>query len=162
MCFSTILPRLLLCAAPPLVLAAFPLLSPAQISPLSATAKPVAAERGSSATALVEVQLLEGYHVNSHTPSDEYLIPLALTWDAAPFEVEQIVYPEPRMESYAFSGKPLSVFTGDFEIRTRLRIPADAAPGSRTLTGKLRYQAFTHNLCLPPKTLDVRLPVQIQ
>jgi len=137
-------------------------LSSAQTNPLSATTKPLAAERGASATALIEVDLLDGYHVNSHTPSDEYLIPLNLSWDAAPFEVEQVVYPEPRMESYAFSGKPLSVYTGDFEIRTRLRIPADAATGSRTLTGRLRYQACTHNLCLPPKTLDVKLPVRIQ
>lgn len=139
-----------------------PLLSSAQTNPLSVTAKPLAAKRGASATVSVSVELLLGYHVNSHTPSDEYLIPLSLTWEAAPFEVEQVVYPEPRMESYAFSGKPLSVYTGDFEIRTRLRIPADAAPGRRTLTGKLRYQACTHNLCLPPKTLDVKLPVHIQ
>lgn len=118
--------------------------------------------RGSTAEARVRVQLRNGYHVNSNTPADEYLIPLKLTWTSAPFEAAETVYPKPKMEKYSFSAKPLSVFAGDFDILTRLKAPAGAPPGPGVLLGKLRFQACNDNSCLPPKTVEVRLPYQIQ
>ncbi|MBI4876720.1 MAG: hypothetical protein HY822_18955 [Acidobacteria bacterium] len=121
-----------------------------------------AGKRGAEMEARVTVQLRNGYHVNSNAPSEDYLIPLRLTWTAAPFEVISVSFPTPQMEKYSFSSKPLSVFSGDFEIVTRLKTPATAPPGPGVLLGKLRYQACNDNSCLPPKTLEVRLPYQIQ
>ena len=67
----------------------------------------------------------------------------------------------PILEKYRFSQKPLSVFTGDFQIITKFKVAANAAAGPATLTGKLRYQACNDSMCLPPKTLDVSLQVEI-
>ena len=47
------------------------------------------------------------------------------------------------------------------EIVTKFTVPASAHPGPAVLTGKLRYQACTDRLCLPPKTVDVSLPVTV-
>ncbi len=118
--------------------------------------------RNSIAAVRLSVRLGSGYHVNSSTPADEYLIPLKLTWNPSPLEVQQIVYPPPKMERYSFSPKPLSVYTGDFEILTRFRALATARVGTSVVTGKLRYQACTNSACLPPRTIDVKLPVEIQ
>lgn len=120
------------------------------------------AKRGGAMEARVTVQLRNGYHVNSNTPTEDYLIPLRLTWAAAPFEVAETVFPKPKMEKYSFSPKPLSVFTGDFDILTRLKVPAAAPAGPGVLVGKLRYQACNDNSCLAPKTIEVRLPYQVQ
>lgn len=103
-----------------------------------------------------------GYHVNSNTPAEAYLIPLRLTWDAQPLQAEAVTFPRPVMEKYAFSEKPLSVFTSDFAIETRFLAPASAQPGLAMALGKLRYQACTDKLCLPPKTIEVRLPIEIR
>ncbi|MBL8233148.1 MAG: hypothetical protein JNL98_31910 [Bryobacterales bacterium] len=119
------------------------------------------AKKNTTVTAKVAVQLRSGFHVNSNTPSDEYLIPLRLTWTAAPLELQGVTYPAPKMEKYEFSEKPLSVFTGDFELATKFKVPAKAAPGMQVISGKLRYQACNHKECLPPKTLEVKLPVDI-
>lgn len=107
------------------------------------------------------MRLRNGYHVNSNTPADEYLIPLRLTWNAAPLQVAEVVFPKPQLEKHAFSTKPLSVFSGDFDIVTKFRAPANAPLGMATLTGKLRYQACNDTMCLPPKTVEVELPVDI-
>lgn len=112
--------------------------------------------------ARLQVQLRPGYHVNSHTPSEDYLIPLRLNWEAAPLEAAETAYPKPRLEKYEFSEKPISVFSGEFEIVSRFRVPATAPQGPNLIVGKLRYQACTERMCLPPKTLEVRLPVSIQ
>jgi hypothetical protein len=121
----------------------------------------VTAKAGATVDSALPLQLRPGYHVNSNTPSDEYLIPLRLTWEPATLAASGFGFPKPQMEKYSFSEKPLSVFTGDFEIVTHFKAAAGAAPGPSTLTGKLRYQACNSTMCLPPKTLEVSVPVEI-
>jgi hypothetical protein len=121
----------------------------------------VAVKAGSEADSALPLQLRSGYHVNSSTPSDEYLIPLRLTWNAGPLEAAGFSFPKPQMEKYSFSDKPLSVYTGDFEIVTHFKAAAGAVPGPSALTGKLRYQACNQTMCLPPKTLDVSLAFEV-
>ncbi|MBZ5593498.1 MAG: protein-disulfide reductase DsbD N-terminal domain-containing protein [Acidobacteriia bacterium] len=123
----------------------------------------VAGKRGAELTAKLAVSLGEGYHVNSNTPHEAYLIPLKLTWTAAPLDVASITYPKPHDEKYQFSpDEPLSVFTGNFEIATKFKVPADATSGPAILTGKLRYQACNNTMCFPPKTVEVKQAVEIR
>jgi hypothetical protein len=124
-------------------------------------AKKVTAKPGATVDSALPLQLRSGYHVNSSTPSDEYLIPLRLTWGAGPLEAAGFTFPKAQMEKYSFSEKPLSVYAGDFEIVTHFKVAAGAPPGPSTLTGKLRYQACNSTMCLPPKTLEVSLAVEI-
>ena len=110
----------------------------------------------------IPVLLKPGYHVNSNTPSEAYLIPLRLTWEPGPLQAVEVVFPKPHMEKYEFSPNPLSVFTGDFELVTKFKVPTDAPNGPGMALGKLRYQACNHNSCLPPKTVEIKLPVIVQ
>ena len=122
----------------------------------------LAAKRGASAQARFKVMLRPGFHVNSNTPSEDYLIPLKLTWTPGPLESAATAYPKPQMEKYEFSPKPISVFTGNFELSTTFKVPANAPVGPGMMAGKLRYQACNDKSCFPPKTVEVKLPVQIQ
>jgi thiol:disulfide interchange protein DsbD len=119
------------------------------------------AKAGGMAEAKLKVELRNGYHCNSNTPSDDYLIPLKLTWTPGTLDVGEVAYPKPQMEKYSFSEKPLSVYTGNFEIVTHFKVPATAMPGDTVIAAKLRYQACTERMCLPPKTIDVSLPVNV-
>jgi hypothetical protein len=119
-------------------------------------------KRGGTADAKISVKLQPGYHVNSNTPSENYLIPLRLTWAAGPLESVAVTFPKPTMEKYEFSEKPLSVFTGNFDVATRFKAAPGAAVGPAYVSGKLRYQACNDKACFPPKTLDIKLPVSVQ
>ena len=119
------------------------------------------AKAGSTAQAKLSVHIQPGYHANSNTPSDEYLIPMRLTWTSTPLESPEVVYPKPDMEKYSFSDKPLSVYTGEFQLVTKFKVPVTAAPGQVVLAGKLRYQACNDRMCLAPKTVEVSLPVEV-
>lgn len=104
-----------------------------------------------------------GYHTNSDKPSEDYLIPLRLTWDPqAPLQVIEILYPKPKLEKFEFTDKPISVLDGEFEIVTRFRRAPNAMPGPAFLAGKLRYQACNDRMCFPPKTLEIKVPLLIQ
>jgi len=136
-----------------------------QINTNLASASPVAPvtiKRGALAKAAVHVRLMPGYHMNSNKPMDEYLIPLRLTWTAPPLEVIRTDYPEGKLEKYAFSEKPLSVITGDFDLVTEFRAPAAAPVGSQVMMGKLRYQACDSRACYPPRTIELKLTVDVQ
>ena len=120
------------------------------------------AKKGQSLTATVHAQLRPGYHCNSNTPSDAYLIPLKLIWNADPLQVGKVTYPKPQLEKYSFSEKPISVFSGDFDITTEFSVPAKSPNGPAIISGKLRYQACNNTMCFPPKTIEVPLSVEIQ
>jgi len=121
------------------------------------------AKRGTSAEAKIEVSIQPNFHVNSNTPSDQYMIPLKLTWaPGGALEPGEVIYPKPRMEKYEFSDKPLSVYTGDFDLMAKFKVPAGAPQGPGIMLGKLRYQACNNNSCFPPKTAEVRLSYSIQ
>jgi thioredoxin:protein disulfide reductase len=122
---------------------------------------PVPAKAGTTLEFKLPLQLREGYHVNTNTPPDPYLIPLRLTWDAGPITSAEVVYPKPEMHKVEFFAGPLPVFSGRFELLTRFKIPAAVPPGLVNVSGKLRYQACNDRMCLPPKTIDVTLPVSV-
>jgi Disulphide bond corrector protein DsbC len=123
---------------------------------------PLTIQRGATGEVKVKAQLQPGFHVNSNTPSEDYLIPLKLTWAKEPLQSEQVVYPKPQSEKYDFSPTPLSVFSGNFEIVTRFKAPADARNGPAIMNGKLRYQACNNKECLPPRTIDIPVTLDIQ
>jgi hypothetical protein len=122
---------------------------------------PVQAKIGATLDAKLPLQLRAGYHVQSNTPTDKYLIPLKLTWNPGPLQPATVVYPKPLMEKYSFSPQPQSVFSGNFELTTKFKVPGGAIAGPTAMTGKLRYQACNDTMCLPPKTMDVNLQVDI-
>ncbi|HWB84331.1 MAG TPA: protein-disulfide reductase DsbD domain-containing protein [Bryobacteraceae bacterium] len=123
----------------------------------------VTGKRDAAIDARIPLAVLPGYHVNSNTPSEEYLIPLKLTWiSEGALSGGEVTYPKPTLEKYEFAGEALSVFTGRFELVAHFKVASKAAAGPGVAVGKLRYQACSDRACYPPKTIDVSVPYQIQ
>ena len=116
--------------------------------------------RGKEFQAAVVVDIARGFHMNSHKPTDEYLIPTTLTPQLpAGFELKDTVYPNGRLEKFSFSpNKPLDVYTGSVTLKLRLAADAKAPLGTATIPVTLRYQACNDAACLPP----VKVPVSIE
>jgi hypothetical protein len=105
----------------------------------------------------VVVDILRGYHMNSHKPTDPYLIPTTLTAQLpAGIELAETIYPPGKLEKFVFSpDKPLDVYTGSVTLRLRLIAKSGAASGATAIPMMLRYQACNDAACLPP----VKVPV---
>ncbi len=117
---------------------------------------------GESLSLAVRVTLDRQFHVNSHVPSQEYLIPTRLESEPAQgVEFGEWTYPEGEMKRFPFSDEPLKVYEGEFVIRGSLRAAPDAAEGTRHLTLRLKYQSCTREKCLPPRTEAIPLEVRI-
>jgi thioredoxin:protein disulfide reductase len=116
--------------------------------------------RGKEFQAAVVVDIARGFHMNSHKPSDEYLIPTTLTPQMpAGFQLADTMYPEGRLEEFSFSpNKPLNVYTGSVTLKLRILAQANAPLGAVMIPVILRYQACNDAACLPP----VKIPVNVQ
>lgn len=123
--------------------------------------EPVKAKPGSTIKVALPVRVDEGFHVNSNKPADEFLIPLRLTWGEGVLQNPNISFPKPQLEHYGFSDRPVSVFTGNFQIVTSFKVARDAAPRHEDIVGKLHFQACNEKTCLTPKTIDFVLPLDI-
>jgi DsbC/DsbD-like thiol-disulfide interchange protein len=124
----------------------------------------IAGKRGAAVQSKIPVMVKEGYHVNSNKPSEEYLIPLSLTWTATgALEGATVAYPKPMMQTFDFSdGKPISVYVGNIELLANFKVSASAPAGPGIATGKLKYQACSNKACYPPKTIEVNVPYSVQ
>jgi hypothetical protein len=147
-----------------LALAAFAPALTAQDSPLLTATPPqkIAARRDAVVEARITIQVRSGYHVNSNTPNEDYLIPLRLRWESGPLAPVEAIYPKPEEKNYPFSPKPVSVFTGEFQVVTRFKVDAGAPAGPGVLIGRLRYQACSDDTCYRPATVEIRLPYEIR
>jgi Thiol:disulfide interchange protein DsbD, N-terminal len=127
-----------------------------------ASLEPVA--RGSAFQLAVVLKIRPGFHINAREKSEDYLIATDLKADLpAGFRAGEVSYPKGKLHSFAFSKKPLNVY----EETVILRLPLTALPaallGAQHIPLKLRYQACSTEICLPPVTvaLDATLNVAV-
>jgi len=116
--------------------------------------------RGKEFEVAVVVDIARGYHVNSHKPTDPYLIPTTVSPQlSAGLQALDTIYPKGKLEKFAFSpDTPLDVYSGSVTIFLRLSAQANTALGSSTIPITLRYQACNDSACLPP----VKVPVDVK
>ena len=117
----------------------------------------VSVTAGKAIPLALHFRIAQGLHINSHTPSEDYLIPTEFSIpDGAGVRLDAATYPAgTAMTLPADPTTKLSVYTGEFIIQARIV----ATPGNHLVQAKLRYQACDQNQCLPPKTIDVPIDV---
>jgi DsbC/DsbD-like thiol-disulfide interchange protein len=100
-------------------------------------------------------RVVDGFHVNSHTPKSELLIPTQITLQPAEgVKAEAVQYPAGTSFSFSFDPtEKLDVYSGPFTVK----LPVVADAGTHTVDGTLRYQACDHAACYPPKSLPVQV-----
>jgi len=118
-----------------------------------------------SASTSVEMDFRVGseFHINSHHPKADYLIPTVLKLNPPEqLTVADLKYPAGEEMAFAFSpNEKLSVYSGDFTINAVLKAPANAAAGSYPVKGELRFQACDHSACYPPRSISVQFQVTV-
>ena len=110
--------------------------------------------RADKRTALqLRFQVQPGFHINSHTPAAENLIPTHVEFQARPgVKLGAAEYSPGRPFSLSFDpGEKLDVYAEDFTVA----LPVTASSGTKNLSGTLNYQACDRAMCYPPRTLPI-------
>lgn len=119
---------------------------------------------GSAAEVTLLATVREGFHVNSHQPVQDYLIPTRVVLaEPGPFVLEKAIYPDGELKSFGFApDEKLSVYEGTIRIPLRLRARPGAPAGTHTLRVALHYQACNDQVCLRPTRREVTLRLRLQ
>ena len=112
--------------------------------------------RGSSFQIAVVMKIRPGFHVNAREKSEDYLIATDLKAVLPTgFNSGEVSYPKGKLEKFAFSKTPLNVYQDTVVLRMPVTALAAAPLGEQHIPLKLRYQACSNELCLPPVTLTL-------
>ena len=118
--------------------------------------------RGKTVDVALTMNIAAGYHVNSHVPSQSYLIATNATLaDTSGFTPAGSSYPAGQSIKFAFSQEKLSVYSVTATLWLRYQAQNDAPLGEITLPIVLKYQACNATACLPPTKLAVPVHISI-
>jgi len=121
------------------------------------------AARGKQMEVAVVMKIRDGYHVNARETTFDYLIPTDLKAESpAGFKLGAVVYPKGTLHNFNFTkDKPLNVYTDTVVLRLPVTVDAGAPLGEQHIALKLRYQACSTDVCLPPTTLPVDAVIHV-
>ena len=130
---------------------------------VKATAQRVEMSAGGSAEAIVRLTIQSGYHVNANPPTFPYLKATAL--EISPSDgvsVAFVTYPNGLNKKFAFAEQPLTVYEGDTDLKATLKADKAAKKGERSIPARLRIQACDDQVCYPPGSLELAIPVNVK
>lgn len=112
---------------------------------------------GKASQVELHFKIAQGFHINSHTPHDDYLIPTVFSVPAASgVALKDADYPAGTDITLPVDPKTkLNVYTGEFAIKARIVAPR----GNHMVEASLHYQACNQDACMPPKTITVPIDV---
>jgi len=118
---------------------------------------------GTSFQLAAVVQVEDGWHINAHKPTFDYLIPTILT--VAPVDglaYHDPVYPADVEKAFAFTdGKPLRVYEGEVLVGIDVAVGPALPPGPMTLKAIFSAQACNNESCLAPGKVSFDVPIEI-
>ena len=125
-----------------------------------ASADPAA--RGASLQLAVVLKIRSGFHINARAKSADYLIATDLKAELpAGFKAGEVSYPKGETRTFSFSKTPLNVYQETVILRMPVTVLNTAPAGPSQIPLKLRYQACSHEICLPPVTVDMQAAVNV-
>lgn len=118
---------------------------------------------GSDFKAALVLDIDEGWHINAHRPTLDYLIGTEFEVDRHEhFIMSDDQYPEPEAYEFAFAGgEELLVYQGETPVIIQFRASSQLQPGEHEITGRMTVQACDDQTCLAPTNIDVTIPVEV-
>ena len=109
-------------------------------------------QRQASYELLIEMQVGEGWHINSNKPLEDFLIPTEINFEAREgVSFGKISYMKPEMKKFAFSETMLSVYEKTAYAKTTITISPDLDASEIVIRGSVYYQACNDQSCLAPE-----------
>lgn len=108
------------------------------------------------------INIIPGWHIYAPKLSDEFLIPSELIIDENDdMQVLKLYYPEPKSEKFDYSDTELQVYNGEVIFGALLKVSDGIPQKEHMLKAQLLYQACDDRSCLPPKTIDLEIPLKV-
>ncbi len=112
---------------------------------------------------VVELKVIDGYHVQANPASKPNLIATKVEVVAVgQVEVGRAVYPKPKPYKVAGLETAVGTYDGRFDVRIPIQATAQVKAGKYSLEGRVRYQACDDKVCFPPTVTKFAAPVEVR
>jgi thiol:disulfide interchange protein DsbD len=120
---------------------------------------------GSTFELALVLNIQKGLHINSHTPSQSFLIPTQVRFKGYPgVSFGPTHFPAHKVKSFAFSEEPIAVYEDEVMLRTVVTLSPELDLDRLVVEATLSYQGCDDNTCFVPQekvltdTLEVAEP----
>ena len=115
-----------------------------------------------SYTILIEMNISEGWHINSNQPLDEFLIPTEIDFQGTEgVTFGKLTFQKPELRKFSFSDTKVSVYEGKSYARSTITITPDFQDEDLVIRATINYQACNDESCLAPANILVTRLVTI-
>jgi DsbC/DsbD-like thiol-disulfide interchange protein len=120
------------------------------------------AQQGRTVEAAVVLDIPAGYHVNANKVANKFSIPTSVKLEAPNgVRTGALSFPRGKVQRLAFSKEPLSLYEGRAVVRFNVAFPASFPTGVAEVRAKVRYQACNNEICYPPVTREITMPIAV-
>jgi DsbC/DsbD-like thiol-disulfide interchange protein len=120
------------------------------------------AQQGRAVQAVVVLDVPSGYHVNANRTGNKFSIPTTVKIEAPEgVRVSAVSYPRGAVRTLKFSKDPLALYEGRAVLRFTATFPAGFKAGETELRARVRYQACNDEVCYPPVTREIAMPIAV-
>jgi thiol:disulfide interchange protein DsbD len=115
--------------------------------------------KGSTFQIALILDIAKGWHINSHRPTTQYLIPTDVQLEPREgYIITDIRYPKGTLQKLGFSDQPLDVYEKTITIFVSVKVSETFASDGDTVRGNLRVQSCDDQVCLAPSTISLAIP----
>jgi DsbC/DsbD-like thiol-disulfide interchange protein len=137
-----------------------------QVQPVtwSATPPKAAIAPGSTVQVALVASIDDGWHLYSTTQPAGGPIPTKITVGQSPMfgENGSVSFPKPTVTADPNFGINVETYDRSVTFTVPVRIAPNAKPGVDTVAIQARFQACNAQLCLPPRTQTISVPLTIR
>ncbi len=108
------------------------------------------AKRSTNNLLQINIDIKSGWHINSHTPLQDYLIPTTTSFPDG--QLSHIIYPPASLKKLSFGQQKLSLYENQLQIKGML---PESYKNTPILTIQTQLQACNDKHCLAPETLNL-------
>ncbi|MBW2107604.1 MAG: thioredoxin family protein [Deltaproteobacteria bacterium] len=117
---------------------------------------------GQSFRIAVVAEIKPGFHINSHQPTEGFLVPTTVEFDTSDTLVfSAISYPRPQLKSLSFSNGKLALYEGEVSFLAQGMVKQNTPKSALSVSGTLRFQACDDKACLMPQQVTFSVPLKV-
>ncbi|HMA76883.1 MAG TPA: protein-disulfide reductase DsbD [Candidatus Krumholzibacteriaceae bacterium] len=117
---------------------------------------------GSTGYLAIKVIIKDGWHINSYSPPDKYLIPTTVKV-VMPDGIKAVktLYPEAEKKSLEISDTPLPLYEGEVIFGIIFKIAGDIKPDEYKALATIEYQGCNNMTCLQPAESRAEIKLKV-
>ncbi|HLL75610.1 MAG TPA: protein-disulfide reductase DsbD N-terminal domain-containing protein [Pyrinomonadaceae bacterium] len=120
------------------------------------------AQQGRTVQAAVVLDIPDGFHVNANRVLNKFSIPTTVKIETPDgVRASAVTFPRAKVQKLGFSKEPLALYDGRAVMRFNVTFPAGFKTGVTELKAKVRYQACNDEICYPPTTREITMPIAV-